>query len=211
MRETKRPRRRLRRNPEEARALILDATQRLLAERGPDAIALTEVAKEVGVSHGLITHYFGTRDALVEAALERVIGAEREALLQRIANDGSGDPRKWIEAYLEDFRFTDRSRLVAWAVLAGRVGAHDFFPSRTRGLQLVADAIQRRLDDLGRGPVDRQDLEFVLILLGCAPYGFAVGRDLWYRALGREPDEQDDSWFFERLAKLIATLIPEPT
>ena len=62
---------RARRSPEEARALILEAAERVFATHLPDVVGLKDVAREAGVSHALVTHYFGTYSALVEATLER--------------------------------------------------------------------------------------------------------------------------------------------
>src|SRR5262249_27617645 len=70
---------RRRRTPERARQEILDAAERVFARSQPDQVGLKEVAREAGVSHALITHYFGTYAGLLEAALERRIRATREA------------------------------------------------------------------------------------------------------------------------------------
>ncbi len=47
-----------------ARALIRDAALRLFAEFGPDAVSLRRIAGEVGVSHGLVVHHFGSKEGL---------------------------------------------------------------------------------------------------------------------------------------------------
>jgi len=62
---------RVRRDPEEARSVILDAAERVFAEKGPDAAGLKDVAAMAGVSHALVSHYFGSYDALVEETLAR--------------------------------------------------------------------------------------------------------------------------------------------
>ena len=51
---------RRRRPPELARQEIVDAAERVFAASQPDQVGLKEVAREAGVSHALITHYFGT-------------------------------------------------------------------------------------------------------------------------------------------------------
>src|SRR5438128_2211734 len=65
-------------------ALILDAADRVFERFMPDEVGLKEVAREAGVSHGLLTHYFGTYDALVEAALERRVERARAAILEKL-------------------------------------------------------------------------------------------------------------------------------
>ena len=65
----RRPRRR--RAPEVARQELLAAAERVFGRAQPDEVGLKEVAREAGVSHALVTHYFGTYAGLIEAALER--------------------------------------------------------------------------------------------------------------------------------------------
>ncbi len=48
-----------------ARARIRDAAFRLFAERGSEATSFRQIAELAEVSPGLITHHFGTKDALV--------------------------------------------------------------------------------------------------------------------------------------------------
>ncbi|WP_155980897.1 TetR/AcrR family transcriptional regulator [Nocardia sp. CNY236] len=60
---------RVRRKPDEAKRLILDAASKLLAAGGPAAVQVRAVAVEIGVSDAAINHHFGTRDQLLEALL----------------------------------------------------------------------------------------------------------------------------------------------
>ncbi|GAA2137004.1 TetR/AcrR family transcriptional regulator [Actinomadura napierensis] len=60
---------RVRRPPEEARRLILDAAERLLAEGGVAAVQVRAVAAQVGMTDAGVNHHFGTRDRLLEALL----------------------------------------------------------------------------------------------------------------------------------------------
>src|SRR5438105_1111177 len=72
---------RVRRTPEDARALIMDATEGLFRTKLPDTVGLAAVARAAGVSHALVSHYYGTYEALVEAALERRVSRVREELV----------------------------------------------------------------------------------------------------------------------------------
>ncbi len=54
-----------------ARERLLVAAVALLAERGPASVSLRDVARRAGVNLGLIHRHFGSRDALVAAALEQ--------------------------------------------------------------------------------------------------------------------------------------------
>ncbi|WP_203217840.1 TetR/AcrR family transcriptional regulator [Nocardia terpenica] len=60
---------RVRRTPEEARRLILDAAEGLLVEGGVAAVQVRAVATRVGMTDAGVNHHFGTRDRLLEALL----------------------------------------------------------------------------------------------------------------------------------------------
>jgi AcrR family transcriptional regulator len=50
-----------------ARAAIRNATLRLFADRGPDAVSVRAIASEAGVSPALVLHHFGSKAGLREA------------------------------------------------------------------------------------------------------------------------------------------------
>ena len=50
---------------EEKRLKILDATLKLISEKGFHGTAMSKVAKEAGVSAGIIYHYFENKDELI--------------------------------------------------------------------------------------------------------------------------------------------------
>jgi TetR/AcrR family transcriptional regulator, regulator of biofilm formation and stress response len=51
------------------REALIDATIRVVAERGLRGFTYRAVAAEAGVTHGLVQHYFGTLESLLEEAL----------------------------------------------------------------------------------------------------------------------------------------------
>lgn len=61
--------RRVRRTPEEARRLILDAAEALLIEGGPRAVEVRAVAQRVGMTDAGVTHHFHNRHSLLVALL----------------------------------------------------------------------------------------------------------------------------------------------
>ena len=69
-----------------ARARIRDAALRLFAERGLDGTTIRDIAKEAGVSGGLIRHHFGSKDDLRSAcdvyALDQMMRIKKQAVLE---------------------------------------------------------------------------------------------------------------------------------
>lgn len=59
---------------------ILDATHRLLAERGFELMSMDDIASEVGIAKGSLYKHFVSKDALAVAVMLRLLGRTREAL-----------------------------------------------------------------------------------------------------------------------------------
>src|SRR3954471_12204001 len=115
VKRAKLPRRR--RTPDEARLEILDAAERVFTESQPDRVGLKEVAREAGVSHALITHYFGTYAGLIEAALERRIRALRERMTTRMFEAGAlARPGELLGMLFDALDDPVHLRLMKWMV-----------------------------------------------------------------------------------------------
>ena len=52
---------------------LIRATAELLGEVGPNSLSIRAIAERAGVNHGLVHHYFGGKDALLQAAMERLV------------------------------------------------------------------------------------------------------------------------------------------
>ncbi|EFO80050.1 transcriptional regulator, TetR family [Oscillochloris trichoides DG-6] len=74
------------------RSEILDATRKLLYRKGYDQITIKDVIDEVQISKGAFYHYFDSKQALLEALLERM-RTESERLFRDIIGDTSLPPR----------------------------------------------------------------------------------------------------------------------
>lgn len=88
----------------ETRRQILDAAERLFAERGVEAVALSEINVAAGQRNNAAAHYhFGTKDALVDAVIDRhqgPIDAERKARLVELEARGDTTLRDLVEAFV---------------------------------------------------------------------------------------------------------------
>lgn len=197
------PAKRVRRTPEEARALILEAADRVFALHLPDAVGLKEIAREAGVSHALITHYFGTYAGLVEAALERRFERVRESLVTRlfVALDEKATASELLATYRgavsRDAADPVTVRLATWAMMSGRTTQADFFAHRVQGLRLLADALEARTN------VPREDLEFVLVASFALSVVWTVGGHALAGALGKKKGRGLDASFDERVSAMI--------
>jgi AcrR family transcriptional regulator len=78
---------------------ILDATLRLVAARGASAVRLRDVARESGVSVGLLQYYFDSRDQLIREAFDQ--HARDVVDLVTLAGDVSATPTARLTAVIE--------------------------------------------------------------------------------------------------------------
>jgi AcrR family transcriptional regulator len=53
---------------------ILDAAVRVFAARGYEASRVTDIAHEAGVAYGLVYHYYGSKEAVLEAVFREAWG-----------------------------------------------------------------------------------------------------------------------------------------
>jgi len=99
------PARRSRRRPPRGREAVqralISAAARLFAERGPAAVTLRAIADEADVNHGLVHRYFGSKEALLHAALRaraattiaRLSKLQEPAALLRALRATAADPQ----------------------------------------------------------------------------------------------------------------------
>jgi TetR/AcrR family transcriptional regulator, repressor for neighboring sulfatase len=198
---------RRRRSPELARQEILDAAERVFAHFQPDQVGLKEVAREAGVSHALITHYFGTYAGLLEAALQRRTRALHEATLTRLREPEALErPADLLELLFRTLQDPVHLRLMRWMLASERPAASHAFALQERGLAVLADQIVRALGP-EPDPALLRNVEITLLTAVSAAYGYALAKHTLAPALGREPSPELDDEVRHTLATMVQTQI----
>jgi AcrR family transcriptional regulator len=83
------------------RALILDAAERLYAERGFGDVTLRDIVAAAGVNLAAVNYHFGSKDELIaELFVTRSIATNRERLNELKAAEEAGGGRASIESIL---------------------------------------------------------------------------------------------------------------
>jgi betaine-aldehyde dehydrogenase len=125
---------------EEARRVqLVEVTIDSLAEVGYVGTTLAEIARRAGVSPGLVSHYFGDKDGLLEAAFRTLARTLWVRVRARLAQGRT--PRGRVQAVIdtnlapEEF---DQRTGTAWLAFWGQV-------LHVRGLKRVQTAYQRRM------------------------------------------------------------------
>ncbi|NLU76226.1 TetR/AcrR family transcriptional regulator [Streptomyces sp. HNM0575] len=80
-------------DPEATRARVLDSAARLFYERGVHVVGVGEIAQHAGASKLTIYRYFGSKDGLVEAVMERRSARIHDWLARRLADAPPGRER----------------------------------------------------------------------------------------------------------------------
>lgn len=202
-----RPTPRRRRPPEMARQEILDAAERVFSASQPDQVGLKEVAAEAGVSHALITHYFGTYAGLIEAALERRLRGLRETMLTRLRVAGAlHRPGELLGLLFQALEDPVHLRLMRWLMTSERPAAAHAFGLHDQGLAAIAVEVARALDPQPSAALIHE-IELTLLTAVSAAYGYAISKDALVGALGRKPSTELDEEVRETLAVMVQSHI----
>jgi TetR/AcrR family transcriptional regulator, fatty acid metabolism regulator protein len=186
---------------EDKRRQLLDAAVRVFARKGFHASRVGDIAEEAGVAHGLLYHYFASKDQVLEA----VFHENWNVLLARIANVEETD-----EPAADQLRHIATIVLRTWLHLPDvvRVVIREFGRSpeleeRLGELTQPIDAIQRVIErGIERGEFRRDiDPRFAAAVV----YG-SIDELLTAWVLGRLPAEEEDVAAAERTLLEVSLL-----
>jgi TetR/AcrR family transcriptional regulator len=106
---------------QDTRRGIIDAAERLFAERGYSAASMREIARAARTSQALLHHHFGTKARLYEAVKQRF--TERFDMAARMPSTSEPSPAFIVQIVRGYFQFLSQnpnlSRLASWARLEG--------------------------------------------------------------------------------------------
>ncbi len=100
------------RGEEAVKSALEEATADLLAELGPRALSLREVARRAGVNHGQVHHYFGSKRSLLVAGMRKLAREHYRIMMER----SGGNPIPPALSIAEDRRYW---RAVCHVVMEG--------------------------------------------------------------------------------------------
>jgi len=191
---------RVRRSPEEARRLILDTAQVLVARTGPEGLRLQDIAAAAAISHPLILHHFGNRAGLVRALARRATSELRDRLIAA-ANAPDYAIGVQIDRVFDTFR-NGLAQLLVWLAAQGADGDES---GSTAILREIVDTLHaRRAVNAPSGvTVRREDVEWMTYLITTAAIGDALYGKALRRSAGLPETAETDRRFREWLTALI--------
>ena len=165
----------------------MDAAVRAFARRGYHGCRVSDVAREAGVAYGLVYHYYGSKEALLEAIFTETWGAMLETIrsVEALDEPARDRVRKVTEIVLRTWRRDpDLVR-----VLVHEVTRSSHLQRETDEIELAFEALQRIVETGQAAGEFRTDVD---------P---RVTATIWYGALeeiltgwafGQLPDGDDD-------------------
>lgn len=184
---------------------IVEATRRVLANVGPDALTPAAVAKVAGVSNGTLYTYFPTKVSLLQAVEE---GTWTDFVDRVIA-----DLERHIDIPLEDAAY--KLAFMAVDMLAKQGRLHGFTPLGVEGVlqsravivERIVEAIAAALERAeGRVRVKPKDITLALHLI------LRVAASMAWRGATDFPERIDSGELQDEVATMIARyLVGEPS
>ena len=108
--------------PDSRRQQLVEVTIDVLAEAGYVGTTLGRIGARAGVSAGLVAHYFGDKDTLLDLAFRTLVGRLRSRVSERLA--GARSPRERVQAIIDaslsSAEFEPRAA-AAWLAIWGQV------------------------------------------------------------------------------------------
>jgi len=178
------------RDADRSRTAILDAAEGLFAAQGYKGTSLQDVGDAAGVSRGTPSYFFGSKEGLYRAVLERKFSRIGEVIRQTRAeatSRGEGPDAviaREIEAYL-DFLVEHPTfvRLVQWEAVEGGETLNEMGAYAAAPLHAL-DAIRGEVERDSLRPIDPMQLMVSIAALCWFPLS---QRDTLMRALGVDP------------------------
>lgn len=181
------------------REQILDAVEACIVDHGIEGCSFARVAAAAGVRPSIIPHYFGSKQALMSAMVERVLGRV-QAVLELSLDGLEGSVR--IDRLL-DVLFGGQFAVPEVVVVLDqlRASAHLSTPTRVRLMAmyehfegLAVDVLEHAYPEAG--DAQRRSVAYALMCLGDANNSF--------RGMGYA--EEHAGWARDTAEKLLGTL-----
>jgi AcrR family transcriptional regulator len=186
----KEAKKRIRRTPEEAKALIIGVAADRLGEFGLDGLNISGVAKAAGISHATVIHHFGSTGAMREALLKQMTHDLLKDVM--VALDHRESPDKVLDRLFKMLSQDGHGRLLAWLAL----DQHSFDTAAGSG-GLFTNIIDMIEAENG----DRQHAKQIVFLVAMAAMGLSICGDAIADLIEMTDEERNNfpSWLAAHL------------
>lgn len=178
-------------NAQATRTSILEAARRLFARQDISAVSIRDIAKEAGVSHGLVQQYFGTREQMIAGIIQHEI----EEFGGRFAMQPPGGAEETLAALRSSLesgraRFHDYALLIMRAELTGVRPEKMLDPATPTPAMALADAI-RGLQTRAPKKSAKMDPHLVAAYINAALFAFETLSPWLMASVGLKPADYE--------------------
>jgi len=86
---------------EERRLEILDCAKSLFISQGYDRTAVSDIANTLGISQGLVYHYFESKTDLLYAVIDEIVAEQSKALFETALKDDGRDAAARLAGFIQ--------------------------------------------------------------------------------------------------------------
>ena len=189
-------------NAERERQIVAGAV-RFFADRGLDG-QLRDLAKEIGVTHALLYHYFPTKQALIDRVYVEVFEGRWQPAWERLLDDPALEPEtkftRFYQAYAKAIFSREFVRILIFSGLSDHAIPDRFFALlRARLFPRLIRETRRHCGLVTRAKPNARELELLMGLHGGI---FYIGQRRWVyeqAVHGAEASEHDDAYIADRV------------
>ena len=188
--------RRLRRTPDEAKALILQVAAKRLGQLGLDGLNISGVAKAAGMSHATVIHHFGSTGAMRDALLNKMTGELLSDVMQALQHEQSTD--KVLDKLFGTLSGGGHGKLLAWLALDSQTVGFEAQGTTTENL------FRKIIDSIATESGSRSNARHQVYLVAVAALGLSICGDELANLIGLSKKErgQFPAWLANRLRTL---------
>jgi AcrR family transcriptional regulator len=169
---------------------MLEAAEHAFADRGFHAASVDAIAEASGITKPMVYAYFGSKEGLYRACMERARARLLETLRDGVDTSAAPDQQLW-HGVLAVFTFVERER-DSWAILLGEVTAGTG-PFAAEGAE-VRRELSALVADLLRRAAAAEGIEATAVpladQLARALIGAGESLAVWWEEHPEEPVEQ---------------------
>ncbi|QQK76961.1 TetR/AcrR family transcriptional regulator [Salicibibacter cibarius] len=187
----------------ERKEQIMRAALKVFADNGVKLTKISMIAKEAKVSHGLVYHYFDSKDEILYESIEWGTEENRATQVFNDLNESGKSPLEKIKAFTQ-FAFSESDRWVTQSVF--RIMQH---LNETNGLpdhinELVNNAGQFYIEALS--PIFREGQKFGEIIQGDTEELLGIYLTVLSGIMADDPSfwKENTEWKVEILSRMIS-------
>jgi len=183
---------------------------RVFARDGFEGASVRQISREVGVSHTLLHHYFGSKTQLWKACIDHSFGAIGAELLPRVGRlSGEGSILRQVRALVVHYvmlasQFPEGFQIVTYEGARGGERLDYILDNHVRRFLDVTQHMVKTAGELGLVRKVPWASLFFLVFSG-GPAMFALGE--FAKGIGARPEGMSEHEFLEQHASATADMI----